>query len=67
MLFQLDTYGYLLYKNKIDIKNLFCGIAIFPLNELNQDDAINEAIKGMKRRLPTIRNKRLDKLFKVLA
>jgi CRISPR/Cas system-associated exonuclease Cas4 (RecB family) len=60
---QLDTYGYLLYKNKIDIKNLFCGIAIFPLNELNQDEAINEVIKKMKRRLATIRNKRLDKLF----
>jgi len=60
---QLDTYGYLLYKNKIDIKNLFCGIAIFPLNELNQDEAINEVIKKMKRRLSTLRNKRLDKLF----
>jgi len=60
---QLDTYGYLLYKNKIDIKNLFCGIAIFPLNELNQDEAINEVIKKMKRWLSTLRNKRLDKLF----
>lgn len=69
---QLDTYGYLLYKNRFDINNLFCGVAIFPrhskfgektfiLNTLNQSGVIDEVIEKIKKRLSEMRNKRLDR------
>jgi len=58
---QTDTYAYLLYKNHYNIDKLFCGIAIFPPNKLNQDDILLDEVDILvKKRLSEMRHKKLD-------
>jgi hypothetical protein len=60
---QLNTYGFLLHKNKLHVDNLICAAAVFPVSEMHLVIAHQIVILKMKKFLTGLRTKTTDKAY----
>jgi len=60
---QVDTYGFLLHRNKLDTEDLICGIAILPPNLSGQMVTPEEITALIKKPQSDMRRKKLDRIY----
>jgi hypothetical protein len=60
---QLNTYAFLLHKNRFDVANLICGAVVFPLSELDLGTDHKVIIQRMKKSLAELRTRKTDRIY----